>query len=68
VGWVDAGVTGLGLDVGPGDFAGRLDVGRVVEFVAGLTTGATANVRPSKWGSSGDDKPHSSAAVRARRA
>ncbi|KAI0272179.1 hypothetical protein BGY98DRAFT_1189288 [Russula aff. rugulosa BPL654] len=32
-------------------------LGRVVEFVAGLTTGATANVRPSKWGSSGDDNP-----------
>jgi hypothetical protein len=52
---VDAGVTGLGVDVGP-----------VVDFAAG-TTRVTVSVQLWKWGSSRNDKPDSTAVVRVRR-
>ena len=55
VSWVDAGITGLGVNAAP-----------VVDFVA-APTGVTVNARLCKWGSSGDDKPGSTPVVRTTR-
>ena len=57
VSWVDAGVTGLGVNVG-----------LVVDFATGpIGVIVTVNVQLCKWGSSRDDISDSTTVIRVRR-